>query len=339
MVDNSIHVTYFHRKPDRYSYSIERLFAKIRVALPADIKPYVWESRFLSRGLWRRLWNILEAVFHQGDVNHITGDVHYLAYLLDAKKTVLTIHDCVGLESLRGIKRSLLWLLWYWLPMRRAGVVTVISESSKRELLKYIPCDPAKLYVIHNCIPEDFLPAPARFNADCPRILQIGTTPNKNIERVAAALVGITCRWAIVGRLSDAQRLRIEQLGIDYENHVGLSEQALREQYCLADLLVFASTYEGFGLPIVEANAIGRPVVTSNLYSMPEVAGDAACLVDPYDVQSIRGGITRMIEDTDYREKRVAAGFRNVERFRPAAIAGQYAALYRALINQAKAAS
>ena len=94
-------------------------------------------------------------------------------------------------------------------------------------------------------------------------------------------------------------------------------------------MLMFASTYEGFGLPIVEANAVGRPVVTSNLSPMPEVAADAACLVDPHDVGSIRVGVKRIINDGLYRESLVAAGYRNAQRFRPATVAGNYALLYR----------
>ncbi len=101
-------------------------------------------------------------------------------------------------------------------------------------------------------------------------------------------------------------------------------------------MLVFASTYEGFGLPIVEAQATGRPVVTSDTLSMPEVAGDAACLVDPFNVESIRNGILKVIQDTGYREQLVQNGLKNVERFKPESVAMQYLALYRELVNKRK---
>ena len=97
------------------------------------------------------------------------------------------------------------------------------------------------------------------------------------------------------------------------------------------DLLVFVSTYEGFGLPILEAQATGRPVITSNVLSMPEVAGDSACLVDPFDVSSIRKGILKVINDPAYREKLIKRGFENVKRFQPDKIAEQYADIYRGL--------
>ena len=326
-------MTHYQRKPEMGVYSLERLFADIRAVLPSDINVEVQESSFLSRGLWLRTYNIIEAAFRQGDVNHVTGDVHFLTLLLKRRRTVLTILDCVSLERLSGLKKWVLWLFWYALPVSRADFITVISEATKQELLKVVHYDPNKVHVIYCCIPEWFNPEPLLFNAYCPRILQVGTTENKNIERVAATLVGINCRWVIIGRLSPAQRSVIESHGIDYENHVGLSEEALLEQYKLADMLVFASTYEGFGLPIVEANAVGRPVVTSTLYSMPEVAGDAACLVDPYNVANIRAGILRIIENADYRDYLIKAGFDNAERFRPTVIAEQYAQLYRRIYS------
>ncbi len=132
-----------------------------------------------------------------------------------------------------------------------------------------------------------------------------------------------------MGPLSDRQRALLADAAIDYENHVGLSREALVEQYRLCDMLLFPSTYEGFGLPIVEAQAVGRPVVTSRVWSMPEVAGGAAEMVDPFDVAGIRAGVERVIADEPYRRDLVERGFANAARFSAAAVAERYAALYR----------
>jgi glycosyltransferase involved in cell wall biosynthesis len=89
-------------------------------------------------------------------------------------------------------------------------------------------------------------------------------------------------------------------------------------------------------LPIVEGQAVGRPVVTSNCSSMAEVAGDSACLVDPLDVASIRAGVARVCGDADYRAELVRRGFENVKRFSARAVAEQYAALYREVAGQSR---
>jgi glycosyltransferase involved in cell wall biosynthesis len=331
-----IRVTHFMRRPEPGAHSVERLFEDVRAHLPGDTQASVCRCRFSSRGLFRRMYDIFRAPWHQGEVNHVTGDVHFLTYLLDRRRTILTIHDCVMLERLHGLKRWLLWLFWYWLPEKRCAMITVISEATRQQVLRHLRCDPSKVRVIHNNVSEEFRPAPKPFNPSRPRLLHIGTDPNKNLERIAAALAGLDCELTIIGRLSGGQIDELNRHAVNYENLVDLSRDALVAQYQRCDLVIFASTYEGFGLPIVEANAVGRPVVTSNSWSMPEVAGDAACLVDPFDVASIRAGICRVIEDPGYREGLVEKGFENVKRFQSEAIAGQYATLYRSVHAQVK---
>ena len=321
-------VTHFMRKPRQNVFSIERLYEDLRGAIPEDVRVRVWTCRHGSRGLWPRLRDAWAARGAQGDVNHVTGDTHYLTFFLDRKRTVLTVHDLVSLGRLRGVKRWLLWLLWYWVPVKCSRRVVTVSESTRAALLESVRCHPDKVRVIHNPVSAEFQRRPPHWNTACPRILHVGTTPNKNIERVAEALSGIPCCLVVVGPMTPAQVAVLARHGIHYENPVGLSRTALVEQYASADLLLFVSTYEGFGLPIVEANAVGRPVVTSNLSSMPEVAGGAACLVDPYDVADIRAGVLKVIGDAGYREQLTEAGYANAERFRVEAVAERYALLY-----------
>lgn len=324
-------MTHFLRRPGSDAYSLERVYEDVRAYLPADIQVSTWTSRFLSRGLFGRVYDIMRARYHQGDVNHVIGDVHFLTYLLDRRRTVLTILDCVSLERLRGIKRWLLWLLWYWLPEKRCAVIVVISEATRQQVLRHLRCNPEKVTVIYCNVSEEFRPVRRPFNVSRPRLLQVGTKEHKNLERVVAGLEGIDCELIIIGPLSDAQIRALKRHRVPYENYENLSREELLEQYVRCDMVVFVSTYEGFGLPIVEANAVGRPVVTSNTWSMPEVAGQAACLVDPDDIASIRAGIYRVIEDAAYRERLVQNGFENVKRFHVETIAAQYAALYRSV--------
>jgi glycosyltransferase involved in cell wall biosynthesis len=111
-----------------------------------------------------------------------------------------------------------------------------------------------------------------------------------------------------------------------------LTDQML-EKYYQADLVAFVSLAEGFGLPIIEANAVGRPVLTSNISPMSEVAADAACLVSPRDVVDIHNGIRKIIADAEYRDKLVSNGRRNAARFRSDVVANEYLDIYRRITD------
>jgi glycosyltransferase involved in cell wall biosynthesis len=159
-------------------------------------------------------------------------------------------------------------------------------------------------------------------------VLQVGATPTKNIERTAEALAGLSCHLDIIGRLSASQKQALKRFGINYSNSFQLSDSEVLAKYEQSDVVIFPSLLEGFGMPIVEGNAVGRPVITSNVSSMPEVAGDAACLVDPLSVASIRAGFLRVVEDSSFRSGLIESGFKNAQRFSARTIASQYCSLY-----------
>ena len=135
----------------------------------------------------------------------------------------------------------------------------------------------------------------------------------------------------IVGDLNPEQKQALAKFGVNYSNSGCLTDAEIVEKYRAADIVEFCSMYEGFGMPIIEANATGRPVVTGSIEPMASVAGGAACLVDPYDPISIRSGILRVFEDRPYREELVRLGFENARRFSAEAVAQSYVALYREL--------
>jgi glycosyltransferase involved in cell wall biosynthesis len=324
-------VTFYQRRPQGADFSIERVFTDVRRALPEGIEATVAVSRFPSRGLAGRIYNVIEAAFRQGNVNHITGDVHFLAYCLHRKRTLLTILDLVSVHRLDGWRRAVFLFFWYWLPIRRAAVVTVISEATKKDLLQHVKVDARRVRVVYCPVSSGFQPVAREWNVVKPVVLQVGTGANKNIERVARALQGISCHLRVIGELDGEQVRLLGQCGVEYSTASRISDAQMIEEYRRCDVLVFASTYEGFGLPIVEAQMTGRPVVTSNIMSMPEVGGDGACLVDPFDVSSIRSGMLKIINDHAYREELVRRGFDNAVRFQADAIAQEYAAIYREL--------
>jgi len=275
----------------------------------------------------------------KADIYHITGDNHYLALGLPSKKTVLTVHDCIILSRQQTRRNPLrfafFWLFWYYLPIWKAGAVTTISGKSKKELIRYLGRRlGAKVVVIPNFCDPTLEYTPKSFRTSTPVLLQIGTGENKNLARIVEAIAGIPCRLEIVGPLDESVRHKLNEYSIAYGHSQGLSRSEVIRKYQHCDLVLFASTYEGFGMPILEANAIGRPVITSDLSPMREVAGLGAHLVNPYSVDSIRQGVLKIMEDKLYRERLIKNGLANCKRYSDAQVTAHYKAIYGRLYDK-----
>ena len=326
-----MNVKWIIRKPRPSDFRIEGLFKNKMAQFDHTVDAVKWECPNLSSGLIKRLGNVMAVRRVLADVYHITGDIHYLAMALPKKATILTVHDAAVLGRLSGIRRLIYIFFWFDWPMRSVALVTVISEATRQHLLANTKICPEKIRVIPDCISETFTPKPRDFNQARPLILQIGTKTNKNIERVAEALRGLSCELRIIGKLTKEQVASLERSEVAYSSASNLSEEELVREYQNCDILIFASLIEGFGMPILEAQVTGRVVVTSNCSSMPEVAGSGACFVDPSKVQSIQAGLLRVIEDEAYRNLLINRGYENARRFSVSIVAKQYAILYAEL--------
>ncbi len=109
--------------------------------LPSHIQCDVAESRFPNYGILRRLYNIVECAFRQKEINHLTGAVNILAYLLRKKRTVVTVPDC-GFHLPNESWRKPFYRILFWvLPVKRCGYITVMSEKTKEEVLSWLPCN------------------------------------------------------------------------------------------------------------------------------------------------------------------------------------------------------
>ena len=325
-----IKVVFFQRKRHSFgNFSLEFIFEDVRERLKDKIKAVKKESSFASTGFFPRLFNILESPFFQGNINHITGDIHYVAFLLKKNKTILTILDCGFLNIPESFKKKVLKFFWLTLPVSRVKYITTISEASKKDILKYSNCQPDKITVIPVAVSNIYQPSPSIFNKAKPQLLQIGTAPNKNIPRLIEAIKDIPCHLVIIGKIDDALINQLEKYSISYENKYNLPLEALHEEYKNCDILTFVSTFEGFGMPIIEANCVERAVITGNVTSMPEIAGNAACVVDSFDVNAIRAGILKIIQDDSFRNCLIENGKINKNRYTASAIADMYFELYQ----------
>jgi len=327
-------IVYFFRKPQAQYHSIERVFNLIINSLPADMSPAIYKLKSGNKGLLSRLKALLEIVKNKGDYNHITGDIYYVAMVLPRKGLVVTYHDLESLVRSGGLRSKVLKWFWVTLPARRAQAVTVISEHTKKLVVDWSGIPENKIHVIPNPLPNGFTYHPKSILPNKPALLVIGTKYNKNLERIVEAVSGLSCRLIIAGRLSDLQKELLEKHHVEFENLVGATDDQIIDAYKRSDFLCFPSLFEGFGMPIIEAQAIGRPVITSNLGAMKEVAGGAALLVDPNSIADIKAGIVKLLEDNELRAILVEKGLENALKFDAKALAGKYAKVYENLTNE-----
>jgi glycosyltransferase involved in cell wall biosynthesis len=206
---------------------------------------------------------------------------------------------------------------------KRATRVLTVSQSSKRDILKFVDVPSEKIDVIYNAYDERFGVEPReedvvrvreRYQLQDEFVMYAGNVkPHKNLGRLIEAFDLVRKRGLDYLKLImigddiskyTALRRAVHQHQLHkYVRFLGyLPEETLAVMYRLAGVFVFPSLYEGFGLPPLEAMASGTPVIVSNLSSMPEVAGDAALLVDPYDPHAIADGIYRVLTDADVRK-------------------------------------
>ena len=270
---------------------------------------------------------------------HLLHEPHYVLPPATRCRTVVTIHDCIHLmfpQYLPGRLAHVYARTSMWTAVHKSDRILTVSEASKRDILRFFGVDANKIAVIYNAIDERFLAQPdeermdnvrQRYQLDHPFLLYVGNIkPHKNLERLidafgrarAAGLAEL--RLIIIGdEISKYPALRqaVHRHRLDkYVRFLGFQPyDTLAAFYRLARAFVFPSLYEGFGLPPLEAMACGTPVVTSNVSSLPEIAGGAAILVDPYDPASIADGITRAVTDDRLRVELTERGLARAREF------------------------
>jgi glycosyltransferase involved in cell wall biosynthesis len=326
-------ITYFFRKHNISYHSIENVFSIIQQNLPKEVNYLNYYLPRMSTGIINRLLNCWHSIFKQQEINHITGDIHYIGLFLHKNKTILTIHDIEVLDRNSGLKRLIIKLFWFDLPSMRVKLITTISDYSRNELIKKLHFPERKVVVINNPLSTEFGFQPKPFNQECPLILQIGTKTNKNIPSLIKALSGISCKLVIIGKLNDELLALLSSYKINYENFLNFTLKEMVGLYVKSDIVTLISTCEGFGMPIIEANATGRPVIAGNVTSMPEVAGNAALLVDPYNIEQIRSAFIEVIHNEKLRNELIMNGLENIKRFSPEVIALKYFNLYTSMVN------
>ena len=324
-------INYYFRHPE-IAHSIHRVFRTVINELPQAYS--IKKNDMPCKGSMP--WDVLVNCFFsfkyrdKSSIHHVTGHIHDVLLALVGCKTILTIHDLVFIDNVKNpIKRFYKWLFWLYLPVKIADVVVCISQQTASNLLSHIKS--SKIKVIYNPIDPIFKAYPKEFNNAKPIVLHIGTGWNKNLERTIEALSDISCHIRIVGKLSNEQLTCLQNNKVEYSNAIDLTDEEIRNEYINCDIVNFPSLYEGFGMPIIEGQAIGRVVVCSQIEPLIEVSGNAVKYVDSYSVNSIRTAYVNIINNSSLRDDIIVKGLENVKRFRAENIAKQYVELYESL--------
>lgn len=264
---------------------------------------------------------------------------HYVLPPLTPCPSVVTIHDCIHLRFPQYLPNRFAYAYAkssLWVATHRSSRILTVSEASKRDILRYFHVAEMKIDVIPNAIDERFWAPPPeeevahvreRYQLDAPFVLYAGNIkPHKNIDRLIEAFHLLRKRGfdevklLIIGdEISKYATLRRAVHRYKLHKHVRffgfVDDKTLASLYRLARVFVFPSLYEGFGLPPLEAMASGTPVITSNVSSLPEVVGDAALLIDPYEPEAISDAMQRVLSDAGLRADLRARGLARARHF------------------------
>ncbi|HHX43365.1 MAG TPA: glycosyltransferase family 4 protein [Chloroflexi bacterium] len=311
-----------------------------------EAEPRTWPDNFARRALplsdrhmaivWQRLRVPLPVELVTGRIDLFHSPDFVLPPVWRAR-TVLTVHDLSFLRHPECSSPPLLAYLMRAVPhsVARADILIADSESTRRDLIELLHVPEDRVFVVYAGVEERFRPEPSpedalrrkRWGLERPYILSVGTLqPRKNFCRLIHAFHrlaqahGAPHELVIAGGkgwLYDEIFAAIGELGLEKRVRVlGFVDDAdLPALYRGADVFAFPSLYEGFGIPVLEAMGCGTPVVTSNVSSLPEVAGDAALQVPPEDVDALADALWRSISDSALRETHRTRGFEQVARF------------------------
>jgi glycosyltransferase involved in cell wall biosynthesis len=336
-----------------------------------EIAPEVWSKQ---KDLWKagtgvrknyeRLWRHPLAVKSlEGDIFHIIDHSNaHVAYWLRQKgcKIVVTCHDLVQFvypEILKDQARfpALSMASWKYSVqgMKKADRVIAVSANTAKDVTSMLPIAAEKVVVVPNGVEDKFYQLPAdevleikRSYESSPNVfclLNVGTNhQRKNIDNVLKSLAVLRDRgvpvklWKVGSEFSPEQQKLIRSHGLETMiTFISTPDKiTLLKLYNAADALLAPSLYEGFGLTILEAMACGTPVVSANVSSLPEVAGDAAILVDPLDVQAIADAVYALQSDEKLRQSYIEKGLARTKQFSWRSSTEQVVQVYESLVYE-----
>lgn len=317
---------FIRKKANNYHHSIERFAKTLKKKNFKNLRINIIKCPLISKGLINRLYLIFWAYFNQADINHILGDINYISIFLKKNKTINTFLDCRLVSEFTGIKKYLYKLFWFRLPIKNSSLVTYISNFTRLEIEKKIYKKDKFSYVIPVPLTKNLS---FRVNKNIKKkVLIIGTSIHKNIKNMILGLIGLNIELTIIGDINNEIKNLLKLNKINYKNFADIDDKKMVNVLIKNDILLMASTYEGFGMPIIEAQASGLAVVTSNLEPMKSVAGKNAVYVDPKNSKDIKKKISKLLNNQNYFLKIINNGRKNSLKYSSKIINNRYQKLY-----------
>ncbi|WP_083810054.1 glycosyltransferase family 4 protein [Methanothermococcus okinawensis] len=291
---------------------------------------------------------------HDFDIVH---DVYHFGPFLSLKKPkkILTVYDLTPLLYSETHKKSKVLMHKYLFPLilKNSNKIISISHHTKQDIIKYFKIPEDKIKVIHLAANENYKPlkekeineVKQKYNLNYPFILYVGgLEPKKNIPTLLKALYKLkkqginhkliltgVKRWKYKSIFETIEKLNLQK-DVIFTGYV--PDEDLPALYNAADLFVYPSLYEGFGLPPLEAMACGTPVITSNTSSLPEVVGDAGIMINPYNVDELAKAMNEVLTNEGLREELSKKGLERAKLFSWKKCAEEHLKVYEEVYNK-----
>lgn len=318
--------------------------------LPVNFKFKKIEGRVFSLRSQFEMHSIVKE--EKLDLLHIP---HFYSFFLCPCAMVTTIHDLI--LSLFPEETSLFKRIYYNFMIKyslnKARKIIAVSQNTKKDIVALFHIPQEKIKVVYEGVEEDFYPmrdehslnlVKEKYGINAPFLFYVGLKkPHKNLKRLLEAFrilksQGRREKLVLAGKEDHRYPLEnvAKEMGLEGEiiftGYVSKNELVML--YNASEIFIFPSLYEGFGLPILEAMACGKPVITSNCSSIPEVAGDSALFVDPYNVMEIAGAIGRVLDNEQLKKNLSEKALQRPKIFSWTKCAYETLGVYRSCVNQ-----
>lgn len=306
-----------------------------------DLDINVEICKVMPYGVYRRVWGYIPVPYHmlfktKNDINHF---FNFIIPPGVKGKTIVTIHDMVHKRFPQTMTKANLKRLNKDLERsaNNADMIITVSQNSKKEIMEYLNIEDSKVKMVPPGIDESLYGmklelesanrVKEKYKLPENYFLYLGTLePRKNVESIIDAFVLYkksnkdNMKLVVAGGkgwMYESIFNRVEKHGIAgdviFTGYVDENHKAI--VYKMAKAFIFPSLYEGFGMPVLEAMALGVPVITSNTSSLPEVCGEAAILIEPRNIDAIVKGMELLSYNNDFREKLIVKGLEQSKKF------------------------